>query len=133
MRPFGWLAAIVTAAALPASAQDFPTKPIRIIAPFGPGTATDTVAHEIARAVHARHLAVHQDAAVYVAELRAGELLHRQLAPNRPVWIQICRGNLDVSGQSLSEGDGAAISDEQRLSFTGKAPDGCEFLLFDLP
>ena len=35
-------------AALPARAQDFPAKPIRIIAPFGPGTATDTVARMIA-------------------------------------------------------------------------------------
>ncbi len=47
MRLLGWLAAIVAAAALPASAQDFPSKPIRIIAPFGPGTATDTVARVI--------------------------------------------------------------------------------------
>ena len=35
-------------AALPARAQDFPSKPIRIIAPFGPGTATDTVARVLA-------------------------------------------------------------------------------------
>ena len=34
--------------ALPVAAQDFPSKPIRIIAPFGPGTATDTVARVIA-------------------------------------------------------------------------------------
>jgi tripartite-type tricarboxylate transporter receptor subunit TctC len=47
MRLLGWLAAIVAAGTLPASAQDFPAKPIRIIAPFGPGTATDTVARVI--------------------------------------------------------------------------------------
>jgi tripartite-type tricarboxylate transporter receptor subunit TctC len=34
--------------AVPAAAQDFPTKPIHIIAPFGPGTATDTVARVVA-------------------------------------------------------------------------------------
>ena len=34
--------------ALPVAAQDFPSKPIRIIAQFGPGTATDTVARVIA-------------------------------------------------------------------------------------
>ncbi len=44
----GLLAGTGLALALPASAQDFPTKPIRIIAPFGPGTATDTVARVIA-------------------------------------------------------------------------------------
>jgi tripartite-type tricarboxylate transporter receptor subunit TctC len=34
--------------ALPAAAQDFPSRPIHIIAPFGPGTATDTVARVVA-------------------------------------------------------------------------------------
>ena len=33
---------------MPAAAQDYPNRPIRIIAPFGPGTATDTVARVIA-------------------------------------------------------------------------------------
>src|SRR5215217_7543476 len=32
----------------PLAAQDFPTRPIHIIAPFGPGTATDTVARVVA-------------------------------------------------------------------------------------
>lgn len=34
--------------AVPAAAQEFPSRPIHIIAPFGPGTATDTVARVIA-------------------------------------------------------------------------------------
>jgi tripartite-type tricarboxylate transporter receptor subunit TctC len=42
----GLLAGMATA--LPVAAQDFPSKPIRIIAPFGPGTATDTVARVVA-------------------------------------------------------------------------------------
>ncbi len=42
------LTGLFIAAALPAAAQDFPSKPIRIIAPFGPGTATDTVARVLA-------------------------------------------------------------------------------------
>src|SRR5438876_3790692 len=31
----------------PLAAQDFPSRPIHIIAPFGPGTATDTVARVV--------------------------------------------------------------------------------------
>jgi tripartite-type tricarboxylate transporter receptor subunit TctC len=48
MRRLGWLAAIVVLGALPVSAQDYPSKPLRVVAPFGPGTATDTVARVIA-------------------------------------------------------------------------------------
>jgi tripartite-type tricarboxylate transporter receptor subunit TctC len=44
----GVLAGMIGTWALPAWTQDFPAKPIRIIAPFGPGTATDTVARVIA-------------------------------------------------------------------------------------
>ncbi len=51
MKVLGRRAVIATAGALAAtgtaSAQDYPTKPIRIISPFGPGTATDTVARVI--------------------------------------------------------------------------------------
>ncbi|MDP1839284.1 MAG: tripartite tricarboxylate transporter substrate binding protein [Reyranella sp.] len=42
------IAMALSAWASPATAQDYPSKPIRIIAPFGPGTATDTVARVIA-------------------------------------------------------------------------------------
>jgi len=49
----GLLAGMTVSRALPVVAvsvaeQGFPSKPIRIIAPFGPGTATDTVARVIA-------------------------------------------------------------------------------------
>src|SRR5882724_6290241 len=47
MRRLGLLVALAMAWAVSASAQDFPSKPIRIISPFGPGTATDTVARVI--------------------------------------------------------------------------------------
>lgn len=49
-----FLLGIIVAAALPAAAQDFPSKPIRIIAPFGPGTATDTVARVLAAELSSR-------------------------------------------------------------------------------
>lgn len=49
MRTIALLITMALAAwAAPTAAQDYPSKPIRIIAPFGPGTATDTVARVIA-------------------------------------------------------------------------------------
>ena len=47
------LAAIFALAPLSAVAQTFPTKPIRIIVPFTPGSATDTIARPIAERLSA--------------------------------------------------------------------------------
>lgn len=48
MRLIGLLVGMALMGTTPALAQDFPSKPIHIISPFGPGTATDTVARVIA-------------------------------------------------------------------------------------
>lgn len=40
--------------ALPVAAQDYPTKPIRIITAFGPGTATDVAARVIGAEIAAQ-------------------------------------------------------------------------------
>ena len=45
------LAAMALTWVLPAAAQDYPSKPIKIIVPFGPGTATDTVARVVGAAI----------------------------------------------------------------------------------
>ena len=76
---------------------------------------------------------INQDALIYVSELGSGEALKRGLAPDRHAWIQVVRGDVEMNGHALNEGDGAAVSDERELSFSVNGPSSCEFLLFDLP
>ncbi|HEY1760744.1 MAG TPA: pirin family protein [Bryobacteraceae bacterium] len=80
---------------------------------------------------HGEAVKINQDALVYAAVLGEGESLNRELAPGRHAWVQVARGNVSMDGQALAEGDGASISGEQDLSFTG-GPGGSEFLFFDL-
>jgi len=55
------------------------------------------------------------------------------LLTGRRAWIQVVRGDLNLNGDILDEGDGAGVSEELELWFTGTGSAGCEFLLFDLP
>lgn len=76
---------------------------------------------------------INQDARIYASELAPGETLKRSLPTDRYTWIQVVRGNLLVNGESLKEGDGAAVNNEAELLFTGADGGNSEFLLFDLP
>jgi hypothetical protein len=74
---------------------------------------------------------IHQDAFIYAAALGSSENLRQTLAPGRHAWVQVARGSVSMNGEELVEGDGAAITGEQDLSFTGGSGGG-EFLYFDL-
>lgn len=72
---------------------------------------------------------IHQDARLYAALLDGHELSHT-LSPGRHAWLQVLRGEVLLNGQRLGTGDGAAISDEERLVVSSAA--AAEVLLFDL-
>ena len=76
---------------------------------------------------------INQDARLYVAELRDGEAVTRDLGPGRHAWVQVIRGETSVNGQPLAEGDGAAVSGEDQMIVAGRGRQGGEVLLFDLP
>jgi redox-sensitive bicupin YhaK (pirin superfamily) len=77
---------------------------------------------------------IHQDVRVYAGTFGEGEQATLELAPGRHAWVQVAAGAVDVSGQRLEAGDGAAISDERALTISGRPgqPAG-EVLIFDLP
>jgi quercetin 2,3-dioxygenase len=73
---------------------------------------------------------VQQDLTISVARLGSGQTRSHALAPGRHAWVQIARGSAVVNGAALSEGDGAAVSEEARVDLEGGEP--AELLLFDL-
>jgi redox-sensitive bicupin YhaK (pirin superfamily) len=70
------------------------------------------------------------DARLYATLLDQGKSVSTDLPESRHGWLQVLRGGVDVNGTTLAAGDGAAISDEPKLTVTAK--EKAEFLLFDL-
>ncbi|MBK6765418.1 MAG: pirin family protein [bacterium] len=75
---------------------------------------------------------IHQDASLYLGKVNTGKSLEYDLAAKRHAWVQVTKGGLTVNGIELTAGDGAAISDEQRVVLKAATDVGGEFLLFDL-
>jgi quercetin 2,3-dioxygenase len=72
---------------------------------------------------------IHQDARILLGALDGAPLTH-DLAPGRHAWVQVTRGNATVNDTTLAEADGAAVSNERRLTISGDR--GSEVMLFDL-
>lgn len=70
------------------------------------------------------------NADVYAAALKGDQAIRFDMPDGNKAWVQVASGSLMVNGQSLSEGDGLAVSNAGRLEFTDG--DKAEFLLFDL-
>jgi quercetin 2,3-dioxygenase len=75
---------------------------------------------------------IHQDVELRAGVLDATEQLTHALRPGRNAWLQVVRGSVEVNGQALDSGDGAAVSGEPGLTIAAGA-DGAEVLVFDLP
>jgi hypothetical protein len=73
---------------------------------------------------------INQDAKLFVTLLADGEEVTQSLAEKRHAWLQVAKGEVELNGKKLHQGDGAAISEEMKL--TVKAKSDAEVLLFDL-
>jgi redox-sensitive bicupin YhaK (pirin superfamily) len=74
---------------------------------------------------------IHQDVSLYSSILSANEEVSYSPKENRHAWIQVVKGSLEINGEFLDNGDGAAISEETTLKIKA-LEDETEFLLFDL-
>ncbi len=72
----------------------------------------------------------HTDASLYASILEPGSKVTHPIAWGRHAWVQVVRGALELNGQKLKAGDGAAVSDEPSLELL--ATERAELLLFDL-
>jgi redox-sensitive bicupin YhaK (pirin superfamily) len=73
---------------------------------------------------------IHQDADVYLANLRQGDALPFMLRFGRHAWVQVAEGVVTLNRQRLEPGDGAAVSEEATLELLAQAP--AKLVVFDL-
>ena len=74
---------------------------------------------------------INQDVSLYSSILANGDEVSHKIEENRHAWFQLIKGEIELNGDCLNAGDGAAISDESLLTIKSMS-DNTEFLLFDL-
>lgn len=74
---------------------------------------------------------IHQDADVFLTAVRAGDVVRHAMLPGRCAWLHVARGEVEMGGERLADGDGAAIVGEPVVTVTGRGAES-EVLLFDL-
>ena len=76
-------------------------------------------------------LKVYQDMELWRWVLDAKEQADFAIKPNRRIWVQVVKGQVEVNGVAATTSDGVAIWDESSLAI--KASEESEVLVFDLP
>jgi|SRR5579859_7090710 len=77
-------------------------------------------------------LTIHQDASLYVADLKSGQSASHKLAAGRSAWVHVAYGSVEVNGQKLNAGDSAAVESEAQVELKGADTKPAQVLLFDL-
>ncbi len=75
-------------------------------------------------------LTIHRDVDLYAAIVGPDESVSHQLESGRSAWVQVARGSVNLNGQELRAGDGAAVTEQGDLAIVGQAD--AEVLLFDI-
>ncbi len=75
-------------------------------------------------------ITVHQDVKIYICQLEEDQAITYSVNNARGVWIQIEKGQLQVEGETLNEGDAVAIENISQINLQAK--EESRFLLFDV-
>lgn len=75
-------------------------------------------------------LTICQDADIYLGSLDANVSITHKIASGRHAWLQVLRGSIAVGNESLTAGDGLAVSDEKELQIDTASQ--AEVMVFDL-
>ncbi len=75
-------------------------------------------------------IGINQDADMYIGKLKSSQDLDFSIRPNRHVWVQMIKGEVDINGRKITAGDGLSASNEKALKI--KSNKDSEFILFDL-
>jgi quercetin 2,3-dioxygenase len=70
------------------------------------------------------------DAVMHAGLFDANEHAELALASGRGAWVHVARGTVRINGETVSDGDGVALTDESLVRIEGVA--GGEVLVFDL-
>lgn len=75
-------------------------------------------------------LKIHQDVDLYSGVFEPGAKVVHEIRPGRSIWVQTLRGAIEVNGEGLQVGDGAAITGETKVTLNALSE--TEVLVFDL-
>jgi quercetin 2,3-dioxygenase len=75
-------------------------------------------------------VAIYQDARIHACQLIRGQSMAFEVRPTRHAWLQVARGQLELNGKTLAQGDGASTSQTGWLKLD--ASSDAELLIFDL-
>ncbi|MBL8935050.1 MAG: pirin family protein [Archangium sp.] len=73
---------------------------------------------------------IHSNTRLFAGLFSKGERSELELAKGRHAWVHVARGEVQLNGQTLKEGDGAALSNEALVKLEGVSTG--EVLVFDL-
>jgi quercetin 2,3-dioxygenase len=73
---------------------------------------------------------IHQDVDLFATVLEESETVTHALRRGRIAWVQVARGAIELNGERLEAGDGAAIENVSSLAISGTK--SSEVLVFDM-